>query len=105
MINLATVVGKLEKIEERETENSKRLYITVAVPRSYKNGDGIYETDYIDCILLPYLAEKINEFCKAGDVIGVKGRLEKRKEDNSMVLVAEKISFLASAKGAGNEKI
>lgn len=105
MINLATIVGKLNNKEERETKNGKKLYITVAVPRSYKNGDGIYETDYIDCILFQQLAEKTDEYCKTGDVIAVKGRLEKSKEDDSMVLVAEKVSFLSSKKGAENEKI
>ena len=39
--------GKISTTEN----NKKRTYITVAVPRSYKNIDGNYETDVIRCIL------------------------------------------------------
>ena len=64
-----------------------------------------YETDFIDCELWNAVANNTAEYCKKGDVIGVKGRLQTQlynKEDGSTVkttkVVAEKITFLSSKK-------
>ena len=46
------------KSRTRETENGKKVTnITLAVPRSYKNAKGEYETDFIDCVLWTGIAE------------------------------------------------
>ena len=39
------------------------------------------------------MAENIAEFCKKGDIIGVKGRLQ-RLEGNELQVIAEKVTFL-----------
>ena len=36
----------------------------MAVQRSFKNMDGIYETDFITVTLWQGLAENLNEYCK-----------------------------------------
>lgn len=53
MLNQMIIVGRLVRSPElRETENGKKVTnITLAVPRSYKNTKGEYETDFIDCVL------------------------------------------------------
>ena len=89
-----------------ETENGKKVSsITVAVPRSYKNVDGTYDTDFIRCTLWGGIAENTCEYCKKGDIVGVKGRIQTSSyetEDGdkkyAMEVVAEKISFLSSKK-------
>ena len=43
----------------------------VLVPRSYKNIDGEYDTDFIDCRLWDGIAQNANEFCKKGDLLGI----------------------------------
>ena len=107
MLNQIVLVGRLVATPEvKELENEKNVTnITVAVPRSYKNSDGEYETDFIDCELWNVVANSTAEYCKKGDIIGVKGRLQTQlynKEDGSTVkitkVVAEKITFLSSKK-------
>ena len=81
------------------------MQITLAVPRSYKNADGEYETDFIDCVLWNTIASNTAEYCRKGDVLGVKGRIQTsnyetetgEKKKNTQI-IAEKITFLASKK-------
>ncbi len=104
MLNQIIIAGRLVKDPEIQTteNNVKRTLITVAVPRAYKNIDGNYETDFIPCILWNGIAENACEYCKKGDVIGVKGRIQTSKYEKdgekkySMDIIAEKISFLSS---------
>ena len=106
MLNQLVCVGRITKnIEIVEGENKKYATITVAIPRSYKNEDGIYETDFITARLWGGIAENAAEYCKKGDLVGIKGRLQSEKiekEDGTieykMVVIAEKITFLSSAK-------
>lgn len=104
MLNQIVLLGRLVKeVEIEKTESEKSVAkITLAVPRSYKNTEGIYETDFIDCVLWHGVAENTAEYCKKGDLIGIKGRIQTRiieKEDvktKVMEVVAEKVTFLSS---------
>ena len=53
MLNQTALVGKLTKTPEimENQDGSKFTIITLAVPRSYKNMNGEYDTDFIPCIL------------------------------------------------------
>ena len=98
MINQVVIVGRLvnNPTTFREDEFTKEYTkITVAVPRSYKNMDGEYETDFVDVSLYNTIATNTIEHCKKGDVIGVKGRLQ-QKNNRTIEVVAEKITFLSS---------
>ena len=99
MLNQIAIVGRLVSDPEiNETENGKKVSeITLAVPRSYKNSEGIYDTDIIPCIVWYGMAENVAEFCRKGDIIGVKGRLQ-RLEGNELQVIAEKVTFLSSKK-------
>ena len=100
MLNQVVMVGRLlEKPEIKELENGKKVgTITLIVPRCYKNEDGEYEKDFIDCMLWSGIAENTAEYCNKGDVVGVKCRIEtiiidKVKHTN---VIAEKVTFLSS---------
>lgn len=97
MLNCLTIVGRLVSDPEiKETENGNKVTnITLAVPRNWKNMNGEYETDFIPVTLWKQIAETTTEYCKKGDLIGVKGRLARLSGEN-LTIVAEKISFLAS---------
>lgn len=107
MLNQIVLVGRLVSDPEiKETENGNKVsYITLAVPRSYKNSDGIYETDFIPCLLYKGIAENAVEYCKKGDVIGVKGRIQTKQEENKNIIeiVAEGVTFLLSRKETEEE--
>ena len=106
MLNQTVLVGRLVTDPElKETETGNKLtHITLAVPRSYKNVDGEYDTDFISCVLWKGIAENAVEYCHKGDLIGVKGRLQSRniETDNTKrqitELVAEKVTYLSSKK-------
>lgn len=97
MLNNLTIVGRLVSDPEiNETKNGNKVTnITLAVPRSWKNMNGEYETDFIPVTLWKQIAETTTEWCHKGDLIAVKGRLA-RLSGEDLTIVAEKISFLAS---------
>lgn len=104
MLNQAIIVGRLVRDPElKETENGKKVTnITLAVPRSYKNVDGQYDTDFISCVLWQGVAENTVEYVKKGDLLGIKGRIqtrsyEKDEETKTCVeIIADKVTFLSS---------
>lgn len=98
MLNQIVLVGRLvEDLEIKENENGKKVaYITLAVPRAFKNVDGVYETDFIECILWQGIAQSTSEYCKKGDLIGVKGRIQ--SNNKKIEITAEKVTFLSNKK-------
>ena len=111
MLNQTVLVGRLVRDPELfTTENGNKITnITLAVPRSYKNSDGEYDTDFISCVLWKGVAENAVEYCHKGDLLGVKGRLQSRNIETEetrrevMEVVAEKITFLSSKKPETDE--
>lgn len=112
MLNQLVLVGRLvRKPELREAENKKKYsFITLAVPRSFKNVNGEYDTDFIDCVLWDNVAANTVEYCNKGDIVGVRGRIQARiveKEENIknsvLEVIAEKITFLSSKEKKGTE--
>ena len=99
MLNQVVMVGRLvAKPIVEENENGRKVSeITLAVTRSYKNAEGVYDTDFIKCILWNGIAENTVEYCEKGDLIGVKGRLQ-CLSDNELQVVAEKVTFLSTNK-------
>lgn len=109
MLNHVILVGRLVQTPVLQvTDSGKKVSsITLAVPRSYKNQNGEYDTDFLDCTLWTGIAESTAEYCKTGDVIGVKGRMQTRmieKDDGSKYkrteIIAEKVTFLSSNGGS-----
>lgn len=107
MLNQLVLVGRLvQDPEVKELEDGKKVTnITVAIPRAFKNAEGSYDTDFIDCVLWNGIAEHTSDYCHKGDVIGIKGRLqnlEYEKEDGTKVyksqVVAERVTFLSAKK-------
>lgn len=102
MLNQLVLIGRLiDKPEVKELENDRKVsYITLAVPRPYKNTEGIYETDFIDIQLWNGIAENTAEFCHKGDLVGIKGKIETKVVDDKKYtnIIAEKVTFLSSNK-------
>ena len=114
MVNQIILVGRLVKTPELElTDSGKKIStITLAVPRTYKNLNGEYDTDFLDCTLWTGVAENTSEYCKTGDILGIKGRLQSRiieKDDGTkykkMEIIAEKVSFLSSTKDKKDNEV
>ena len=107
LLNQVVLVGRLTSdLEIKETENGKKLStMTLAVQRSYKNVDGEYEADFVDIVIWDLVAENTVEFCRKGDLVGIRGRIQtstyeaddgtKRKVTE---VIADRVSFLSSKK-------
>lgn len=107
MLNQTIIVGRMVQDPElRQTDNGRKVAnVTLAVPRSFKNSNGEYETDFINCVLWKGIAESTVQYCKKGDLVGIKGRIQSREyevdeESKKQVVevVAEKVTFLSSKK-------
>ena len=104
MLNQIILVGRLTRdVKINKTDNGKKIAtLSLAIPRSFKNMDGIYDTDFIDCILWENVAINTSEYCHKGDIVGIKGRVQSRSVEendtkkNILEVVAEKVTFLTS---------
>jgi single-strand DNA-binding protein len=103
MLNQAVIVGRIVGEPNIKEENGKKSSnLVLAVPRSYKNENGEYDTDFLECTIWNGIAESVCEYCKKGDLVGVKGRLESKtiekngQKERKMNIVAEKITYLSS---------
>ena len=107
MYNLVSLIGRLTKDPEIiTTDNNKKVSrITLAVQRSYKNAEGIYEADFIRCVLWDGIASRVCEYFKKGDLIAVRGQLKSSvyEDDNkekkySTEVMVDKVVFLTNKK-------
>lgn len=104
MLNQIILVGRLTRdiSVNRSEKGVKVATISLAIPRSFKNSEGSYDTDFVDCIAFDAVAENTSEYCSKGDIVGVKGRVQSRvvekddKKEYCTDIIAEKITFLSS---------
>lgn len=112
MLNQTILVGRLvDNLEVKKLENGTKVSnITLAIPRSFKNADVQYDTDFVKCTLWNSVAENTAEYCKKGDIVGVKGRVQQKEYENEngkhkeLEIIAEKVTFLSSAKEKEQEE-
>lgn len=113
MVNQIVLVGRLVKNPELKTTDTGKTTttITLAVSRNYKNVNGEYDTDFLDCTLWTSIAENTTEYCKSGDMLGVRGRIQTRlieaedgQKKKKTEIIADKVTFLSSAKRKEEEK-
>lgn len=107
MLNQLVIVGRITKdIEVSEFENGKKYTtMTLAIPRTFKNEQGEYDTDFLSVTLFGPVAENTAQYCKKGDLVGIKGRLQNKPYSGNnenikylMEIIAEKVTFLSSKK-------
>lgn len=113
MLNNVILVGRLTRDPEVvTTENgNKRSFVIIAVPRSFKNTEGKYDSDFIKCVLWNIVAEHTCEYCKKGDIVGIKGRIQTNTYEKDGVMkydsevVAERVTFLSDSRNHIGESI
>ena len=100
-MNNLVLVGRLFNQPKLVGKNEhKYCNITLAINRYFKNEEGIYETDFID-VKVPYpMCDSVVEYCRKGDTISVKGRIERLSKYGNMRIIAERINFIG---GGGNK--
>ena len=114
MLNQLVAVGRLtsDPTITKYDEGKEVCNLTLAVPRSYKNADGVYETDFIDVVLWNAIATNTCEYCHKGDLVGIKGRIQTTNyetEDGTThkrtEIIAEKVTFLSSNSNKINDEL
>ena len=106
MLNQIILVGRLTKniVVNKSDNGVKVATLSLAIPRSFKNSEGLYDTDFIDCVMFDNIAKNTAEYCNKGDIVGVKGRVQSRviekddKKEYCTDIICEKITFLSSRK-------
>lgn len=112
-MNKAILIGRVTKpIELKKTTSGKSVAtFTLAVNRDYKNADGNYDADFINCVVFDAKAETVSKYVNKGDKFAIEGKIQTRTYDKngSKVYVTEVIvdgfEFLESKKDKPNADI
>ena len=78
MLNQTLLIGRIvAEPELRETSTGKKVTsIRLAVPRSYRNEEGVHEADFIECSMWNNKAERASDYLKTGDLVLVSARVQ-----------------------------
>lgn len=98
MLNYTVLVGRIYRIVD-DTFMNAGIKLVMSIPRSIKNEEGAYPSDYITVQLKGSVANSTLEYCKVGDLVGVKGTLQCENEYDAVIVIAEKVTFLSSKGG------
>ena len=106
MMNKAILVGRLTRDPELKTTGSgvSVCSFTIAVNRRFKNAEGNYDADFINCVAWRQQAELIAKHFKKGDMIGIAGSMQTRNYDRDGIkvyvteVVVEEIDFVGNSK-------
>ena len=106
-MNKAILVGRMTRDAELRTTGSGTSVcsFTLAVNRRFKNAEGNYDADFINCVAWRAQAEFISRQFKKGDMFGIVGSMQTRtyeKDDGSKTyiteVVVEEVSFVGGRK-------
>lgn len=106
-MNKVCLTGRsTSKLELRyTTSNTEVCTFALAVNRKFKNQNGDYESDFINCVAYKGAARLLADYVEKGDLIGVEGRIQTRtyKDKNDATryvteVIVESIDFLRSKK-------
>ena len=111
-MNKCTLVGRLTRDPEIRYSQGENATATarfsVAVNRRFKNSEGNYDADFINCVAFGKSAEFVEKYFKKGMAIGLTGRIQTgsyTNKDGQKVyttdVVVEETEFVES-KGASS---
>lgn len=99
MMNQLCLIGRLasDPIITENENGIKTTEITMVIPRSFKNKDGEYDNDFINCVVFNGIDSSMLE---KGMLLGIKGRLSSTKDKDAgtlqMKVLAEKLTLLST---------
>ena len=110
-MNNATLVGRLAaqpELKYTSTSNIAVCSFRIAVNRKFKNADGKYDVDFIDCVAWKGTAEYLSQYAKKGTLIAVIGNIQVRSYKTAdgvnrkvVEVVADQIQVLEFQKSDG----
>ena len=86
-MNKVELIGRLtHDVEMRQTPNGVSLArFSIAVTRRFKNSNGEYDADFINCVAWRQTGEFIAKHFQKGGMIAVVGSIQSRSWDGTMV--------------------
>ena len=112
MINNVVLVGRMTRDAElRYTpQNQAVATFSLAVNRNFKNQNGEYDADFINCVIWGKLAENFANWTKKGNLVGITGRIQTRNYENQQgqrvyvtEMVAESFQLLEKRDNSANQ--
>lgn len=85
MFNQVMLIGRMTKDPElRYTADGVAVSnFTLALNRNFKNANGEYDADFVNCHVWRKQAESTANYCLKGSLVGVTGRLQSRNYENA----------------------
>ncbi len=105
MLSCCTLIGSIKVMprEVKDAKGVKRMMLTLAVERPFRNENGITEVDDFDVEFWRGIASETKDRCSPGAVIAVKGRLEvhqfldeQKNPVDKVEIIAENVVLLSS---------
>lgn len=112
-MNRVVLAGRLTADPEiRKSPNGNSVCrFSLAVNRKFKNANGQYEADYINCVAFKGTADTINAYVSKGNMLIVEGRIQTSKytrTDGSIAystdIAVDGITFVGSHKNTDNSQ-
>ena len=112
-MNKVQLVGRLTRDPEIRYSQGENATATarfsVAVNRRFKNAEGNYDADFINCVAFGKSAEFVEKYFKKGMAIGLTGRIQTGSYTNkdgqtvySVRVMVEEIEFAESKNAQGS---
>lgn len=97
MINNVTLIGRLTRNPKLQYTNSNiaTAQFNIACNRNFKNSNGEYDADFINCVMWRDQAERFCEWTRKGMLVGITGRIQTRSyegNDGKRVYVTEVVA-------------
>ena len=113
-MNRVVLAGRLTADPEiRKSQNGNSVCrFSLAVTRKFKNANGQYEADFINCVAFKGTADTINAYVSKGDMLIVEGRIQTSKYTRvdgstaySTDIAVDGITLIGSHKNAENSQV
>ena len=112
-MNRVVLAGRLTADPEirKSTNGNSVCRFSLAVSRKFKNANGQYEADFINCVAFKGTADTINSYVSKGDMLIVEGRIQTSRytrTDGSTAystdIAVDGITFVGSHKNNDNSQ-
>ena len=105
-MNKSVLIGRLTKAPELKTAANgvSVCSFTIAVNRRFKNAEGKYDADFINCVAWRQQAEFICKYFDKGSMLALCGSIQTRSYDSDgrtvyvTEVVADEVSFVGEKK-------
>lgn len=111
MQNIVALSGRLTKeVQYQQTQSGVSVArFTLAVQRNFKDKNGDYQADFINCVVFRGSADFANSYLNKGDLCNVTGRIQTRNFENDQgqkvfitEIVADQIQLISTGREKGS---